>query len=86
MSQVQNRMRLKRKIRQELISKGVEGYHQTLLVDKCRTKVFSGQVVKEILEDWRTRNLVQKFLIKVNTSKKPITVWRATTLIIDGRL
>lgn len=81
-----NRMRLKRKLRNELMSRGVEGYPHSDLIMKCRTHIFKGSDIIEILEDWRSRDLVQKFHVKTKTSKKPVIYWRATTFIIDGRL
>lgn len=79
-------MRLKRKMRQELIAADLEGIGQKALVMKCRTKIWKTEDIKQILEDWKARHLVQKFMVKKAHSKRPITVWRATELIKDGRL
>jgi len=79
-------MKLKEKMRLQLILKGAEGWQQTDFVRKVRTHVWTVAHVKEILEDWRMRGLVQKFVVKKETSKRPVTIWRATKLIQTERL
>lgn len=83
---IKNRIRLKTKMKNELMSKGLEGYPQTPFILKVRTKLFKTVDILEILKDWKTRGLVQNFYVKTSTSKKPVSVWRATTKILEERL
>jgi hypothetical protein len=86
MSIVLSNIRLKQKMRQLLMAASTEGMMHTNIVMKCRTKHFTNKEVTEILEDWRSRGLIDKYYVKTPTSKKPITIWRANRNIIDGRL
>lgn len=86
MTAVRSRIRLKKKMQRELVNAGVEGYPHQKLILKCRTKLWSVDDLKEILEDWRARGLVQKFTVKLATSKRPVTIWRATKAILVERL
>ena len=79
-------LRIKRKLQRVLINAGAEGITQTDLLNKTRTRIWSRDRIKEILKDWKARDLVQTFEIKVKTSKRPVKIWRATTLIRTERL
>jgi hypothetical protein len=56
------------------------------IVSKSRTRVWKGDDIREVLEDWRIRRLVQKFVTKPVTSKRPVTIWRATNLLPTAKL
>ena len=81
-----SRLRLKKKLQQVLILAGAEGITQTDLINKTRTKLYKRPDIEEILRDWKVRDLVQSFEIKVKTSKRPVKIWRATALIRTERL
>lgn len=85
-SLILNKMRLKKKMKILLIAAELEGIGQKELTMKVRTKIWNVDHIKEILEDWKTRQLVQKFIVKKDHSKRPITIWRATELIKTERL
>lgn len=93
MVQIKNRQRLKQKMKQLLIGGGLVGIAQTEIIQKCRTfnskanpNGFTGDDVRDILADWKSRGLVQRFDISQGYSKKPTRVWRATEDIKTGRL
>lgn len=84
--QIQNRMRLKTKMRNLLVAADLKGVPHAEFIQKVRTQVFPSKVVREILADWHSRDLVQKFSVRTPISKKPVTVWRATQRILIERL
>lgn len=93
MVQIRNRERLKRKMRDILIGRGLEGLTQTKLISKCRTynpktnpNGFTGDDIRAILKDWKIRGLVQRFETQEGYSKKPSNVWRALEDIKLARL
>lgn len=86
MGQILNNIRLKHKMRQILMAAGTEGIMHSPLIQKCRTKNFTAEVVREVLEDWRSRGLIDKYYVKTPTSKKPVIIWRANRNIVEGRL
>lgn len=86
MAQIRSILRLKAKLRQELLGAGLDGYKHVDLILKCRTKIFKQPEIMEILNDWNNRDLIQRFEVRMAHSKKPVTIWRATKLLIDGRL
>jgi hypothetical protein len=81
-----NRMRLKRKMRDQLIAGDLEGVPHSELVQKCRTQIFKTSDIRNILDEWKTRGLAESFLLSKPHSKRPIRYWRATSLILSERL
>ena len=79
-----NRSVLRQKIKRVLLSAGASGISQTKLIAKCRTHIWKREHIEEILGDWLIREYVQQFLIKTETSKKPVKIWRATKLIVNA--
>lgn len=77
---------MKRKLQRLLINAETAGIHHKVLMDKVRTPSVSIDDIKAVLEQWRTEGRVQKFLVKLPTSKRPITVWRATRLLETVRV
>ncbi len=69
-----------------MITKSLEGYPHAEFIQKCRTKLFKTDDIVEILTDWKIRGLVQKFEVKIATSKRPVSIWRATDKILSERL
>ena len=86
MNQIRDRSRLKNKIKLLLVNAEQEGMMHTTLIDKCRTRDFPAEEIRNILQDWNTRQLVQCFEVKKDHSKKPVMIWRATRLILTERL
>lgn len=69
-----------------LSAAGTEGITLRDLNQKCRTHIFKIPDIAEIISDWKERGLVQKFEVKQAHSKRPVTIIRATTLILKERL
>lgn len=86
MGMFHNINRLKEKMKLSLVGAGETGIPHSQLVQMCRTKVYTAERVRDILHDWEVRSLVQSFMVKQPHSKRPVKVWRATTLIITERL
>lgn len=79
---------MKRKLKRILVNQGLEGIPQTKLIRKLRTynvntnpNGIKGEDVREVLEDWRIKQLVQVFKKQEGLAKKPSLIWRATKLI-----
>ena len=85
MTRIYQKQHIKRKLRETLIGAGVEGISQYNLTQKCRTKNHSIEDINEILHQWLTLNYVQKFIVNASHSKRPVTIWRATQLIVPVR-
>jgi len=81
-----NLNRLKEKMKYILVSAGTMGVPHSTLIQKCRTKIYVSERLREVLGDWESRNLVQSFEVNMAHSKRPVKVWRATTLITLERL
>lgn len=70
------------KIRRLLLGAGIDGITKYHLNQKVRTRFFSVTDLDEILNEWEKRGWVQQFKVHKWT-KRPITIWRATTLLAD---
>lgn len=77
---------MQRSLRTKLIAAGSQGITQTEITQKCRTKLFGIPEIVEILDEWREKGFIQKFITKPSHSKRPVTVWRATQLILGLRI
>lgn len=86
MPAIADRQRFKQRLRNHLIGAGYKGYRHSDLIQKTRTRAFPAKTVRDVLEDWHSRGLIQRFEVREPTSKKPVTYWRATTAITNGRL
>lgn len=76
-----------------LINGGLTGIAQNEIVQSCKTynkksnpNGFTGDDIREILQDWKVRGLVQLFKVRAGYSKKPSNMWRATQDIRTARL
>lgn len=86
MASFRNRIKVKQKMQRMLINAGTDGIMHTDLLSSCRTRVWTRDKLKEMLEDWKERGLVDSYMVKLPTSKKPVKIWRATYLIRSERL
>ena len=77
---------MQRNLRVKLIGAGSQGIPHSKLTQQCKTRLFSIDDIIEILEEWREKGFVQKFVTKPSHSKRPVTVWRATQLILGLRI
>lgn len=76
-----------------LISAELNGIPQSKILLKCRTyhassnpNGFTCDDIREILNDWKLRGLVQRFEIREGYAKKPTRIWRATNDIKGAEL
>ncbi len=68
------------RLRYMLVDAGVNGMTQKQITANFANMMKANEI-KEILERWRLVGAVQKF--RVEESTKPITIWRATTKLIE---
>lgn len=78
-----NIVRYSLKIRQLLLGAGQKGIGQWELNQKTRTKVFNTSDMLMILKEWEAKKWVDSHQVIVLGSKRPTTIWRATTLLRD---
>jgi hypothetical protein len=77
-----SKYRYTQKLRHILLGAGLEGISQFHLNQKSRTRIFSVSDMMEVLEEWESREWVQKFKTQL-FAKRPTTIWRATTKLRD---
>ena len=78
-----NHQRYMNKIRSLLLGANREGISQYDLNQATRTKHFNVSAMLQILEEWERKQWVQSFKVRIY-GKRPTTMWRATTLLVEG--